>query len=134
MYPPYCCALLRDVCGRFWLEQRQSRSRYAAGCLTCFGGHREPGESALACLCRELHEELGWAPPADACLPAVTLQVSGRLIAWFYRIQVPPRCRRLEPGRTLSRVPAAQLDRVAISAWHRPVLTAFLQGERRVDL
>ena len=49
--------LVRD--GRILLGLRSAARRWYAGVWDLPGGHIEPGETALAALVRELHEELG---------------------------------------------------------------------------
>jgi len=131
--PAYCCCILHErASGCILLEQRSSEAAVAAGKLTCFGGKREVGEEPLACIRRELDEELGplWAAglrkrPRDsptACaatstIPslrrAVDLYVDGVLIAWFFEADAPARDAelRFEEGRTGRWLDAQIVDR-----------------------
>ena len=52
-----CIVLTRD--GKILMQQRTPDWGSNAGKLTAFGGHIEPGETAMAALIRELKEELG---------------------------------------------------------------------------
>ena len=138
--PPYCCAILHEGDAVF-LEQRSAAAAVAAGQLTCFGGKRNPDETALACITRELEEELGaswWVPPptssptarkrsrdddedfglgSTARRPrlhrAVDLYVDGQLIAWFFRARAPARDAALtfEEGRHGVWLAGAELSR-----------------------
>ena len=59
-HPPYCCCILHEAkTGALLLEVRGADAKVAASALTCFGGKREPDEAPLACIRRELSEELG---------------------------------------------------------------------------
>ena len=123
--PPYCCAILCErSSGALLLEARGADAQVAAGQLTCFGGKREAGEEPLACIERELKEELGsgWAENtvsattvgnkrksadqgsagASRLRRAVDLYVDGQLIAYFFEASAPARDTALcfEVGRT----------------------------------
>jgi serine/threonine protein phosphatase PrpC/8-oxo-dGTP pyrophosphatase MutT (NUDIX family) len=133
--PPYCCAILRDPSGELLLEWRPVSAAVAAGKLTCFGGKREAGETAEACLMRELREELDWSPAA-APRRVVDLFVEGRLIAYFYEAAAPRSDEplRLEAGREAVRLqPAAALRDDRLSEWHAAVLRAWQRGASRAD-
>jgi 8-oxo-dGTP diphosphatase len=52
-----CVIVTHD--GKILVQQRPENWGSAAGCLTTFGGHLEPGETAAQGLIRELNEELG---------------------------------------------------------------------------
>jgi 8-oxo-dGTP diphosphatase len=134
MEPDYACVILRDAAGRFLVEKRPPDADHAAGQWTCFGGRREPGESALACAVRELDEELGLLPARLE--RGVDLFVGGRYIAHFFhaRLEVAIESLRLERGRGATLVDEADLDAAPLSSWHRAVLRASLRGEPRVDL
>src|SRR5262249_51859305 len=50
-----------DTQGRFLLQQRDQAPGIAQpGKIGLFGGHREPGETYLECVVREVHEEVGY--------------------------------------------------------------------------
>ena len=163
-FPPYCCCILtRGADGDLLLEQRDGTAAVAAGKLTCFGGKRESAEPPLACIQRELREELGYDPmgaaaAASASLDdggidadddgatygfrrAVDLYVDGKLIAWFFEAAAPGRNAPLvyEKGRSgvwLRRGGIGDdVDAVwrLVSPWHQVVLEAWVRGERRAD-
>lgn len=137
--PPYCCAILHErATGALLLEQRAPTARVAAGQLTCFGGKREAAEDELACIERELHEELGL--PLDAVVRglrrAVDLYVDGELIAWFYDAPAPPRTARFAFEAERSGVwlqPTDEQAAARLSPWHAAVLDAWRRGESRAD-
>jgi 8-oxo-dGTP pyrophosphatase MutT (NUDIX family) len=124
--PDYACAVLRNAAGDFVLQLRPASARLAANQLTCFGGRCEAGETAAACLIRELHEELGWninsLPP-----PCAFLRTGPRLIASFYTLFLPAALVvRTEPGFSVIYAPPASLPGLPLSPWHRLVLEALL--------
>ena len=123
--------------GAIFLEQRPNDAKVAAGKLTCFGGKREGDETPLACIQREVKEELGLALRDEELSRAVDLFVDDKLIAWFYQHPAPARDEALvfEEGREgiwLSEAEAAA-DPPSISPWHAEVLRAYRKGVTRAD-
>ena len=131
--PEHACAIVRDHRDRLVLQLRPPWVRHAPEQLTCFGGKREPGETAEACLVRELAEDLAWHPKSFA--PAVDLVKGDRWIARFFQTQLPASVQpRVEPGFALIRAPQPTLPGLPISPWHVRVLAAWQAGGDRVDL
>lgn len=131
--PDYACALITDSKGRRLLQLRPMDARHAPGQLTCFGGAREPQESAESCLERELIEELGWRPAS--LRPACDLRQAARHVARFFHCPMPSgTVLRTEPGHVAVWVPVAALPAVPLSPWHRMVLEAIDRGRTMVDL
>ena len=64
-------AVIHDVAGRFLLAQRPPGKAFE-GYWEFPGGKVEPGESATAAVCRELHEELGIAVDTNTVCPWLT--------------------------------------------------------------
>ncbi len=64
-------AVIHDGAGRFLLAQRPPGKAFE-GYWEFPGGKVEPGESAAAAMCRELHEELGIHVDGDAVCPWLT--------------------------------------------------------------
>ena len=131
--PDYACAIISGGDGRRLLQLRPSDARHAPGQLTCFGGAREPWESAETCLERELHEELGWRPAQvrSAC----DLRQGRHFIARFFHCAMPAgTVLRTEPGHVALWVPAVTLPGLPVSPWHRLVLDAVDHGRSMVDL
>ena len=65
-------AILIGACGRFLLQQRDDIPGILyPGQISLFGGHREGDETFLACLQRELEEEIGLSIEAERCEPLV---------------------------------------------------------------
>jgi len=136
--PDYACAVIADARGWLILQLRPQSAKIAALHITCFGGRRENGESALDCLRRELDEEIGWRPPAAT--PCCELWRGRRFIARFYAVQHPDalihpqRQLRVEAGQVAIAAPWAALPGLPLSPWHRAVLMALRQGETRVEI
>jgi 8-oxo-dGTP pyrophosphatase MutT (NUDIX family) len=57
----FACAVVIDTQGRFLLQQRDNVPGIVhPGKVALFGGHREGDETYLACVVREIHEELSF--------------------------------------------------------------------------
>jgi 8-oxo-dGTP pyrophosphatase MutT (NUDIX family) len=132
--PEYCCALLRDRRGWLLLQLRPPGARHAPDQLCCFGGRREAGEDAGACLARELREELGVTP--TSATPCCELWQGERLVARFYRVgPVVERAQlRVEAGSLAVFAPWSSLPGLPLSRWHRLVLNAVARGEALVGI
>jgi 8-oxo-dGTP pyrophosphatase MutT (NUDIX family) len=126
--PKYCCCILLDSRGRLVLESRPMSDRHAPGQLTCFGGTMEPHEEPLACLHRELREELGWSPAEVRY--ALTLHTP-RGDAWFFIAQGPEEgtARALEAGVEIVYVQVQELASLKLSSWHEAALGAWQRSE-----
>lgn len=132
--PDYACGLISDAGGNLLLQLRPPAARHAANLLTCFGGAREAGESALDCLVRELQEELGWIPPRPETRP-VQLFADERWIAAFYPVRLDPGITlTTEPGFCLVRAPLMVLPGLPLSPWHALVIAGWQRGAERVHL
>ena len=60
------CAILIDASGQLLLQQRDNVPDIVyPGYVSLFGGHREPGETFLQCVVREIHEETSCFFPAE---------------------------------------------------------------------
>ena len=130
--PEHACALLVDGHDRLVLQLRPATARFAADRLGCFGGKCEPGEDARTALARELHEELGWSPPAAH--PVVELVRGPRWIATFFAVSFPDVPVRLEPGFHLVRAPWRALPGLPVTSWHAAVIAAWRAGHARVEV
>lgn len=127
--PHYCCAILTDSRGRFVLERRPLTEPDAPGKLVCFGGGRDEGEEAEACVRRELMEELGFAA---AELEHVFVLHTPLGDAWFYKGAGPEegRARAREAGYEAVWVERVFLMSDEVGDWHRVVFAALARGER----
>jgi 8-oxo-dGTP pyrophosphatase MutT (NUDIX family) len=131
--PDYACAIISGTDGRRLLQLRPSDARHAPAQLTCFGGARDPWESAEACLRRELREELGWHP--EGVRPACDLCDGSHFIARFFHCTLPADVPlRTEPGHVAVWVPTPSLPGLPVSPWHRAVLAAVDRGVGLVEL
>jgi 8-oxo-dGTP pyrophosphatase MutT (NUDIX family) len=132
--PEYCCAVILDRRGWLLLQLRPAHARHAPDQLCCFGGRREAGEDAAACLARELREELGLTP--ESAVACCDLWKAERLVARFYRVgpQVDRAALRVEAGSSAVVAPWPSLPGLPLSPWHRLVLDAVARGEQRVVL
>ncbi len=131
--PDYACAIISDADGRRLLQLRPLDARHAPGQLTCFGGARDPSETAESCLRRELLEELGWV--AGPLRPACDLRQGSRFIARFFHGLMPAGTPlRTEPRHVALWAPSASLPGLPLSPWHRAVLTAVDRGHTLVEL
>jgi len=77
-------AVLAGDCGRLLFQLRDDIPDILyPGMIGLFGGHLEPGESALEGVCREVQEETGLALPPDrlSFLAECTVPVRGKLLA-----------------------------------------------------
>jgi len=130
--PTFCCAILiAPESGLFALEQRPTTDADAPGRITCFGGSREAGESPVACLQRELMEELGFSARAEA-IPASPefILSTPRGPAWFFLVDGP------EPGSVATQeagyeviwLARAELYKAPLADWHRVMFNAWLDG------
>jgi 8-oxo-dGTP diphosphatase len=71
------CSIIIDTLGRFLLQQRDEVAGIAhPGKVGLFGGHREPDETYLECVVREVHEELSYFVPAECFEYLVSLDGS----------------------------------------------------------
>ena len=115
------------------LQLRSAQARHAPDRLGCFVGKREGDEDALACLRRELAEEMGWVPAETH--PVVQLRRGERWIATFFVADYPAGIRAvLEPGTHLIRVPLASLPGLPVTSWHAAVIAAWRAGDHTVEV
>ncbi|MCG2645722.1 MULTISPECIES: NUDIX hydrolase [Bradyrhizobium] len=62
----FAAAILVDQSGRLLLQRRDDIPGIVhPGKIALFGGRREPGETPLQCIVREVHEEISHCIPAD---------------------------------------------------------------------
>ena len=126
--PAYCCAILVDGQGRLVLEVRPESDADAPGRLTCFGGGREGDEEPLACLRRELLEEIGFV--LGEARHVLTLQTP-KGPAWFYRADGPEQGTVVacESGHGVRWVQRSELFEQRLADWHRAALVGWCAGQ-----
>jgi 8-oxo-dGTP diphosphatase len=88
-------AIIVGTCGRLLLQQRDDVPGILyPGQIGLFGGHREGSETPLACIQRELLEELGLNLEPDRCTPLVELSLAyplgGGIKASYYIVEEVP--------------------------------------------
>ncbi len=125
--PAYCCAILVDGQGQLVLEVRPDNDANAPGRLTCFGGGREGDEEPLACLRRELMEELGFA--LGEAKHVLTLHTPNGP-AWFYEAAGPEHGAVVarEAGHSVRWVGRGELFAERLADWHRAALVGWCAG------
>lgn len=136
--PPFSCVLVQNARGDFLAEVRSSSAEVGANQLTCFGGKRELGETALGCAAREFGEELGLdlVSSFPVVEPATYLVVNGILIACFFKaanshpelLDTLLDSVRLEDGANGAEW--AKIDDSRWTPWHRAVLEAYRDNKR----
>ncbi len=131
--PRFCCAILTDSRGYYILERRPLHETDAPGKLTFFGGGRLDGEDPLACLRRELLEELGFTPGP---LERVFTLRTPRGQAWFYTARGPEEgaATAREPGYRAVWISPDELLASPLAPWHRVVLEALRRGETEAQV
>ncbi len=126
--PVHVVALaLRDAAGRVLVQQRPDH-KHQGGLWEFPGGKVEPGESPLAALRREIHEELDYTLGAAGPLIQVTHDYpdkSVRLEVW--QAVDPQAAARLRPaeGQPIRWVGVDALRRLPMPAADRPVVNAL---------
>lgn len=119
--------VLRDAQGKVLLAQRPA-GKHLAGSWEFPGGKREPGESPLHALARELHEELGIHVDTAAGTPLIRVPwrygERGLLLdAWqFTRWQGAPVS---QEGQALQWLPPDEVDPAILAPADRPLLQAL---------
>lgn len=124
--------VLGDARGRILLARREG-ARELAGLWEFPGGKVEPGESAVAALARELHEELGVEIDTDACtaLIAVPHRMGNgkRIVLDVYRVsRFSGRARGME-AQAVAWVQPARLGGYSMPGADRPVVAALRDPE-----
>ena len=96
--------------------------------LTCFGGGREAHEHPLACLQRELLEELGFA--IGEVRHVLTLHTPNGP-AWFYEVRGPEQGTVIarEAGHDARWIARAELFGEPLANWHRTALEGWSNGK-----
>jgi 8-oxo-dGTP pyrophosphatase MutT (NUDIX family) len=74
-------AVVLDTAGRYLFQRRDDIPDIVyPGRLSLFGGHREPGETYLACIARELHEEITYLVAPERFGFLTTLDRCGEVV------------------------------------------------------
>ena len=104
-------ALLLGTCGRVLLQQRDDVPGILyPGMIGLFGGHREGGETYLACVQREIEEETGHRVPLERFEEIVTMVAAypdGSTVrgAYFLVRDVPAETLVITEGTLLAALP-----------------------------
>ena len=116
--------------GRYLICQRRPGD-FLGGCWEFPGGKREPGESWLACLRRELREELGVVVSAVKPFGSLRYRYSNRSILFkVYRCAiVRGRPRPLEAS-ALRWVPARRLSRYRFPPANQPLIARLSHNRK----
>lgn len=122
--------LATDAEGRVLLQLRDDRPGLAmAGQFAPFGGEVEPDETALAALCREIHEELGLClDPEELTLWDETRGLVRDDTALTFFTTAKPLCRaalRLGEGAGFAFLSAQQCQSWPMPGRLRPLLVRF---------
>uniref|UniRef100_A0A7S3NKJ1 Nudix hydrolase domain-containing protein n=1 Tax=Aureoumbra lagunensis TaxID=44058 RepID=A0A7S3NKJ1_9STRA len=135
--PPFACVIVRKD-QVLLAEHRASSNHVAPGRLTCFGGKRELGESALDCACREFEEETGYFLEPKALHFSCLLLVNGIQIAHFYTLRDNNHpifhdvsITSSSSSSSFGALWAAPSDK-RWSPWHSAVLDAVFKHDRNV--
>jgi 8-oxo-dGTP diphosphatase len=74
-------AVVIDTDGRYLFQRRDDIPGIAyPGRLSLFGGHREPDETYLACIARELHEEISYQVAPERFELLTSLDECGEIV------------------------------------------------------
>jgi 8-oxo-dGTP diphosphatase len=122
--------VLRDVRGRILLARRTA-GRDLAGAWEFPGGKVEPGETPLAALARELHEELGIRIGAAEPFIAVPQSYPAkRIVLDVYTVTAFEGTPRGREKQALAWAPADRLAGYPMPPADRPVVAALTAGSR----
>ncbi|WP_254425100.1 Nudix family hydrolase [Rhodanobacter sp. B04] len=117
--------VLRDSAGRVLLAQRPP-GKHLAGMWEFPGGKLEPGETPLAALARELHEELGITLQRAAPLIRVPRHhIDCKLLLDTWRVDQWEGTPQSREGQALQWLPPAQVDPAILTLADRAILQAL---------